>query len=185
MEVRHLPSEAGRSARLALALRSDMDLKSQVTADGATWLDHRLVEQRPAPIALSGFGRVVREAPAARKDHLIEKGFARQQGQLVLLQRNLLNTLRRRDVAEASRKLHRETGLAYKETRSGDLVVGTYRKRVTLSPGRYAMIEGSPGFQLVPWTPALEKRLGQEVSGRVRGGGGIDWGFARKRGMEL
>lgn len=185
VEVRHLPSEAGRDTRLVLALRSDADLKSQVTADGATWLDHRLVEQRPMPIALSGFGREVRDALTARKDYLVTKGFAQRQGQRVLLQRNLLNTLRRRDVTEAARKLSRETGLTYKETRSGDHVAGTYRKRVTLSSGRYTIIEGCPGFQLVPWTPALEKRLGQEVSGRVRDGGGIDWGFARKRGMEL
>lgn len=185
VEVCHLPSEAGRDARLVLALRSDADLKSQVTADGATWLDHRLVEQRPMPIALSGFGRDVRDALAARKDYLVAKCFTQRQGQRVLLQRNLLNTLRRRDLVEAARRLSEETGLTFKETRSGDQVIGTYRKRVTLSSGRYAMIEGSTGFQLVPWTPALEKRLGQEVTGRMRERGGIDWSFARKRGVEL
>ncbi|HZZ23221.1 MAG TPA: DUF3363 domain-containing protein [Roseiarcus sp.] len=31
------------------------------------------------------------------------------------------------------------------------------------------------GFQLVPWRPALEQRLGQNVSGALTPGGGIDW----------
>ena len=41
------------------------------------------------------------------------------------------------------------------------------------------------GFQLVPWTPSLEKQLGQHVSGVARSDGGIDWGFGRKRGLGL
>jgi hypothetical protein len=40
-------------------------------------------------------------------------------------------------------------------------------------------------FQLVPWTPSLEKQLGRHVSGVARGDGGIDWGFGRNRGLAL
>lgn len=35
-----------------LATRSDLDLSAQVTARGATWLDHRLVERDPMPLAM-------------------------------------------------------------------------------------------------------------------------------------
>ena len=51
--------------------------------------------------------------------------------------------------------------------------------------GRFAMIDDGLGFQLVPWRPALEQRLGQQVSGTLTPGGGIDWSFQRKRGLGL
>ena len=47
------------------------------------------------------------------------------------------------------------------------------------------MLDDGLGFQLVPWTPALEKHLGRHVSGVARNDGGIDWSFARKRGLGL
>ena len=62
---------------------------------------------------------------------------------------------------------------------------GVYRQRVTLASGRFAMIDDGHGFQLVPWRPALEQRLGQQVSGSMTLGGGIDWSFRRKRGLDL
>lgn len=47
------------------------------------------------------------------------------------------------------------------------------------------MIDNGLGFQLVPWSPSLEKQLGRHVAGVVKDGGGIEWGFRRKRGLEL
>jgi len=47
---------------VVLANRSDIDLGRQVTAPGATWLDHRLVERAAMPLALGGFGREARDA---------------------------------------------------------------------------------------------------------------------------
>jgi hypothetical protein len=47
------------------------------------------------------------------------------------------------------------------------------------------MIDNGLGFQLVPWSPSLEKKLGQSVSGLVRGSGGVDWSFGRKRSLEI
>jgi hypothetical protein len=67
----------------------------------------------------------------------------------------------------------------------GDLVAGIYRQRVTLSSGRFAMIDDGLGFQLVPWRPALEQQLGRQVSGVMMPGGVVDWSFGRKRGLGL
>lgn len=47
------------------------------------------------------------------------------------------------------------------------------------------MIDDGLGFQLVPWTPSLERNLGKHVSGVVRDGGGIDWSFGKQRGLGL
>ncbi|MFN5719846.1 MAG: DUF3363 domain-containing protein, partial [Bradyrhizobium sp.] len=60
-----------------------------------------------------------------------------------------------------------------------------YRQRFTLASGRFAMIDDGLGFQLVPWSPSLERQLGQHVSGVSRGDGGVDWSFGRKRGLGL
>ena len=54
-----------------------------------------------------------------------------------------------------------------------------------LASGRFAMIDDGLGFKLVPWTPSLERHLGQHVSGVARGDGGVDWSFGRKCGLGL
>ena len=48
----------------------------------------------------------------ARVDHLVEEGLARRQGQRIVFARDLLDTLRRRELEEAASKLSAETGLA-------------------------------------------------------------------------
>jgi hypothetical protein len=116
---------------------------------------------------------------------LAAEGLARRQGQRIILQRDLLNTLRRRELDAAGAKLSAETGLPYTSTAGGEHVAGTYRQRLTLTSGRFAMIDNGLGFALVPWTPSLEKQLGRHVSGVAKDGGGIEWGFGRKRGLEI
>ncbi len=63
--------------------------------------------------------------------------------------------------------------------------MGIYQRRLTLSSGRFAMIDNGLGFQLVPWSPGLEKKLGQHVSGAAREDRGIEWSIGRKRGPSL
>ncbi|MDA9521970.1 transposase, partial [Bradyrhizobium sp. CCBAU 11434] len=62
-------------------------------------------------------------------------------------------------------------------------MAGTYRQRLTLTSGRFAMIDNGLGYQLVPWSHELEKRFGQHVTGVVKDSGGIEWGFGRKRDL--
>ena len=68
---------------------------------------------------------------------------------------------------------------------AGEYVAGTYRQRLTLASGRFAMIDNGLGFQLVPWSPSLEKKLGQQVSGLARGKGGVDWSFGQRRSLGI
>ncbi len=185
VEVRRFGGADGGRPTLVLAGRSDIDLVAQVTAPGATWLDHRLVEREPTPLSMGGFGREVRDAMTARADHLADEGLARRQGQRIILQRDLLNTLRRRELDAVGTKLSAETRLPYAQSAAGEHVAGTYRQRLTLSSGRFAMIDNGLGFQLVPWSPPLEKQLGRHVAGVAKDGGGIEWGFGRKRGLGL
>jgi len=170
---------------MMLATRSDYSLEQQVTAAGATWLDRQAVSREPLPLAETGFGAEVREALARRTDHLAEQGLARRTGQRVVYARNLLDTLRRREVDALGKTLAKETGLTFEQPETGSPISGLYRRRFALASGRFAMIDDGLGFKLVPWSPAIEKRLGQQVNGVGRPDGGIDWSPGRKKGLGL
>lgn len=185
VEVRRFGPADDPRPTLVLATRSDLDLGEQVAAKGATWLDHRLVESNPMPLAMGGFGRETRDALEARTEHLVREGLARRQGQRITFQRDLLNTLRRRELDEVAARISAETGLPHVKGASGEHVAGMYRQRLTLASGRFAMIDDGLGFQLVPWSRELEKRLGQHVAGTAKEGGGIEWSFGRKRDLSL
>ncbi len=42
----------------------------------------------------------------------------------------------------------------------------------------FATIENGLGFQLVPWQPLLQNRIGQYITGVRRDDGGIEWDLA-------
>jgi type IV secretory pathway VirD2 relaxase len=175
-------SDARGQARLSLATRSDLPIEAQITASGATWLDRQLVARDPAATG-AAFGGEVRDAMAARIDHLAQEGLARRQGQTVVFARNLLETLGRRELGDAAQSIADRTGLQHRPSAPGEYVTGAYRERLNLASGRFAMIDDGLGFQLVPWRPALDSHLGQHVTGTMTPGGGVDWTMGRSRGL--
>ena len=177
--------DANGERRVALAVRSDLDIHRQITATGATWLDRQNIAREPVALSDGGFGAEVQQAMRARADHLVEQGLGERHGQRVTFSRSLIETLRRRELDALGDKLAAETGQPFNRAGSGEYVAGSYRQRFTLASGRFAMIDDGLGFQLVPWTPSLEKQLGRHVSGIARDDGGIDWSFGRKRGLGL
>lgn len=184
VELRAIGKPGEPKPTLILATRSDLDLAAQVQAPGATWLDHRLIE-RGTGVADGGFGAEVRRAMDARTDHLVREGLARRYGERTVFERGLLDTLRKRELDSVGAKIGGETGLAYRPTTSGEKIAGVVRQRLALASGRFAMIDDGLGFRLVPWASALEQKLGRQVSGVVRAGGGIDLALGRKRGLGL
>ncbi|MFG1421319.1 relaxase/mobilization nuclease domain-containing protein [Roseixanthobacter liquoris] len=184
VELRRFEDARGQQ-RAALAVRSDLDIERQVTAAGATWLDRQALSRTPVPLSEGGFGAEVSDAMERRADHLVREGLAQRQGRRVTFSRDLIETLRRREVDVLGEKLAAETGQPFNRSGTGEYVSGTYRQRFALASGRFAMIDGGLGFQLVPWTPSLEKQLGKHISGVARPDGGIDWDFGRKRGLGL
>ncbi len=177
--------DAKGDRRVALAVRSDLDLQHQVNATGATWLDRQSIAREPVAMSDGGFGAEVRDAMRQRAEHLVGEGLAEQQGRRVIFSRNLIDTLRRREVDAVAGRLAKETGQPFKQAGNGEYVAGTYRQRLTLASGRFAMIDDGLGFQLVPWSPSLDKQLGRHVFGVARDGSGVDWDFGRKRGLGL
>jgi type IV secretory pathway VirD2 relaxase len=163
--TRTLEAEGKRRSSLVLSVRSDLALKAQVTATGATWLDHQLLVRDKSPLSEGGFGREVREALQTRVDHFASEGLVRRERSRVTFARDLLDRLRRREIDSAAAQIAANTGLAHRPLAEGEYVAGTYRKRLSLASGRFAMIDDGLGFSLVPWRPALERELGRHVTG--------------------
>jgi type IV secretory pathway VirD2 relaxase len=184
VELRKFEDAQGRR-RVAVAVRSDLAIEDQVTASGATWLDRQAVARDPVALGQAGFGAEVREAMDRRADQLVEQGLAERQARGIVFASGLIGTLRQREVEVLGERLAAETGQPFNGASAGEYVAGTYRQRFALASGRFAMIDDGLGFQLVPWTPSLEKQLGRHVSGIARADGGIDWGFGRSRGLGL
>src|SRR3546814_7636264 len=97
---------------------------------------------------------------------------------------NLLATLRQREMNRVAGQLSRELGLAYTEARPGERIEGVYRRPVELASGRYALIEKSREFTLVPWRPVLDRPLDKQVLGIMRGES-IHWTIGRQRGPSI
>ena len=170
--------------RQSLSVRSDPSLAEQVKAPGATWLDRQLVSREPLEIA-GGFGSEVRDALVARSEHLASEGLARRQGQRFIFAKGLLDELRSRELNDAAKHISARSGLEHTPAQPGNHLAGIYRERVTLSSGRFAMIDDGMGFQLVPWRPSLERHLGQAVAGTINARGGVDWSFTRSPTLGL
>lgn len=65
------------------------------------------------------------------------------------------------EINDAVGRIAAETGLSHRPSIEGEHVSGTYRQRLTLASGRFAMIDDGLGFQLVLWRPALDQHFGR------------------------
>jgi hypothetical protein len=172
-----------RLASASVDLRSSLSIERQVRAIGATWLDRQLVADKAA-LGETGFGADVRNALAQRKEFLVEHGFAERREARFVLMRDLLTTLRDREVMSAGHAIAAESGLVHRPVVEGQRVSGIYRRSVLLASGRFALLDDGVGFSLVPWRPVIERRLGQSITGVVRGND-VSWDFSRQRGLGI
>jgi type IV secretory pathway VirD2 relaxase len=159
---------------------STLPLDRQVGAEGATWLDRELISDAKTAIRDAGFGRDVRDALTQRRQWLIEQELARDEQDRVIYRANMLALLRRRELARVGAELSAELGLHYAEPYPGERIEGIYRRRLDLASGRFALIEKSREFTLVPWRPALERNLGKAVAG-IPHADTISWTLGRQR----
>lgn len=165
---------------VGVEMLSAVPLERQVGAEGATWLDRELVAETPTSLRDTGFGREVRNALDRRRQWLIEQELARQEEDRIVYRANMLGILRQRELTRVADHLSDELGLPYAESEPGKRIEGVYRRRLDLASGRFAVIEKAREFALVPWRPVLERHLGRQVSGTMRGDT-ISWSLGRKR----
>src|SRR3546814_17191564 len=107
---------------------SDVCSSDLVTAEGATWLDRHLIDRDPPPLG-GGFGASVATALDARADHLVDEGLARRQGQRFIFARNLIGTLRQRELDGVIARIAAETGVPHIPSAPGAHLTGIYPRR--------------------------------------------------------
>ena len=173
--------DARRAGGIQVEVRSYVPIERQVRAVGATWLDRLLVDQRD-DLSPMGFGSDVRAALADREGFLVREGLAERRGQRFVLTRNLLETLRKRELESAAAKIQAGSGLVYRPAVDGEPVSGTFRRSVLLASGKFAMLDDGVGFSLVPWRPVIEGRIDQVVTAVTRGGH-VSWDLPQRRGV--
>jgi hypothetical protein len=184
-ESRATAYDAGRNRQASVRVLSVLDLEKQIGADGATWLDRRLVMPDASDLAPAGFGRQVREAMDQRREHHIEQGDAscRQDGR-IFYRRNLLATLREREIASFGAEMAANKSLPFRAVADGETVSGKFTGTVQLTSGKFAVVEKAHEFTLVPWRPVIDRQLGREVAGVVQGGS-VSWQLGRQKGLGL
>ena len=177
--------ERGRMSQPArLVLRSSFGLEQMVEVEGATWLDRQLTAERPEPLRAAGFGREAEEAIDRRRRWLIQQGLAKETGDRTVYQRDLLPALRRRELGAAAERLSRELGKPFTEPTDGERVDGIYRKPIRLASGKFAVVEKSKEFTLLPWRAILERQRSKSVSG-VMDGSTMSLDLGKMRGMSI
>jgi type IV secretory pathway VirD2 relaxase len=149
-------------------------------ADAATWLDHDLAAIDRLAIRDAGFGGEVRAALEARRHWLIKQELGDGEGAAFRLRNGALATLQRRELLRVAGELSGELGKSFVEAKPGGAVEGKIARRIDLTSGRFALIEKSREFTLVPWRPVLEKQIGKQASGIMRADG-VNWRFGRGR----
>ncbi|HRP25902.1 DUF3363 domain-containing protein, partial [Thauera sp.] len=175
--------DAQRLGGVAVELKSHLPIERQARVIGATWLDQQLIGGGSG-LGDLGFGGEAKQAMQQRADFLAEQGLAERRGQRVILARNLLGTLRNRELAQSAKDIAADTGLEHRPVADGQRVAGIYRRSVMLASGRYAMLDDGMGFSLVPWRPVIEQRLGQQIAATVRGGQ-VSWRWGRQLGPTI
>ncbi|WP_254656207.1 DUF3363 domain-containing protein [Ketogulonicigenium vulgare] len=177
--------DAGRNRQASIRVVSTFDLEKQIGADGATWLDRRLITPDASDLAPAGFGQQVREAMDQRREHHIEQGDAtRARDGRIFYRRSLLATLREREVARVGAEMAESKALPIRAAADGEKISGKFTGTVQLSSGKFAIVEKSHEFSLVPWRPVIDRQLGREVAGVVQGGS-VSWQLGRQRGLGL
>ena len=117
-----------------------------------------------------------------RREKLVEQGdAARQPDGRVTYRRNLIAALQEREVAGAGEALAVRKATPFRAAAEGETVSGTFAGTVQLSSGKFAVVEKSKEFTLVPWRPVIDRQLGREVSG-VMQGGSVSWQLGRQQG---
>lgn len=162
---------------------SERPLEQLPGHDGATWLDRELTSKDRVSLD-RGFGADVRKALTRRLQWLVEQGLAEGEGESARLRANLVSTLQQRELRRTAAQLSQELGLPFAEASRSEPIEGTMTRSLQLGDSKFAVIENSRKFTLVPWRPVLERAIGKQVSGLVREGG-IDWQIGRSRGLSI
>lgn len=96
----------------------------------------------------------------------------------------MIAALQSRELRRVAAQLSKELGLSFTEVQPYEQIDGKVTRSVQLGDKKFALIERSLEFSLVPWRPVLERAIGKQVSGLMHEDG-IDWTIGRRRGLDI
>jgi len=161
------------------SFKSTQTLEQMTKAIGATWLDEHLRDSGDS-LAPRGFGAKLQQARRLRRQFLMEQGYNVSQGKR--LDQSVLDDLETRDLASAGKAYGKSSYRDYVPAEGSGRVRGKYVGVINRPSGKYAVLEKSLEFTLVPWRENMERQLGRELSGELRAGS-FSWSLARGRGL--
>jgi hypothetical protein len=177
--------EDGDKQRTRLRILSYLNLEKLVGAEGATWLDKELLGKSLEKLIQQGFGSEITAAITRRQQWLVSQGLGTVNSANTLQPKpRMLEQLRQRDLRQASQILSNELGLTHAQSVEGERIEGIFNRSVNLASGKYAVVEKSKEFTLVPWRPEMEQFRGKALSGTA-GSQGINWDWNVRRGQGL
>ncbi|WP_070151925.1 relaxase/mobilization nuclease RlxS [Sphingobium phenoxybenzoativorans] len=165
---------------VAIAFLSAQPLDGMIDVEAATWIDRDLVSPAPEPVRHAGFGQELHDAQSRRRQWLVAQGFAEEGSDGFAFRPDMISALQRRELLRVAGQLSDEVQKPFQETPDGTRIEGMYRRPVDLISGRFALIERSRDFTLVPWREVLDRQVGKSVSGIMRSDG-INWSIGRSR----
>jgi len=170
---------------VSVEVLSRQPVKDLVRRQAYTWLDQQLIEEKRMDLSETGFGREIREALHKRLGWLETEGLVRDRANgTFTYSSGLKSVLSGREIEAEGRRLSGKLGIPCGHVSEYERFHGTLKGKAELSSGNFAIIERSHDFVLVPWRDTLEKQIGKELSGVIRGRD-IDWSFGRSRGLDI
>ena len=165
---------------MRLEIRAREPLAELSKTMGKTWLDTELMSDKNESDA-SGFGQEVETLKAQRQKFLLsQKLILRSSG----VTQGTLDALEKLDLDAAGKALSDEFGKPYMSAPQSGRISGVYRKAVQRPSGKYAVIEKSKEFTLVPWRETMDRNLGKSISGVMKGQT-ISWTLTKARGQSI
>ncbi len=165
---------------VAIDIVSRVALEDLPQTIGKTWLDTELMSAE-SNTAFSGFGQETEDAKMKRQQFLRSQNVISKDGRVT---QETLAKLETMDLERAGNSLSSQIGKSYKRAPETGRIAGTYVQAINRPSGKYAVIEKSKEFTLVPWRATMDRNLGKSISGLVKGQA-ISWTLTKGIGRNI
>jgi len=168
-------NSAGKPVQIDLTSRLPLNKSTEVI--GRTWLDEELASAANSAASREGFGNDVEKAKINRMAFLKNQQLLGKSGDVT---QGTLSELESLDLKSAGEALSKELDKLYVEAPTKGSLSGTFRNTVERPSGKYAVIEKSKEFTLVPWRETMDRNLGRTLKGTI-GRQTISWTISKGR----
>ena len=167
-------NSAGKPVQIDLNSRLNLSKSTEVI--GRTWLDEELLSANGS-VSREGFGLDVEKAKIDRMTFLKRQQLLGKSG---VITEDTLSQLESLDLKAAGEALSKELDKPFVVAPTKGSLSGTFQKTIERPSGKYAVIEKSREFTLVPWRKTMDRNLGRALRGTI-GRKTISWTLTKGR----